>query len=534
MHQPEEKGLIRKRWRGRVPVALVFPNVYHVGMSNLGFRLVYHFLNSFEEIVCERFFLAEGPLRSLESQRPLGDFPFVLFSVSFESDFVNVVKILTQGGIEPQRVQREGGPKILAGGIASWLNPDPLTPFVDGFLLGEIEALGLPLVEALCGERRWEEVPGFLPADYPLSFDDQGLVQEIPLRVKRVIAEELKRPPFSDLLTPETEFSETYLLEVGRGCGRGCRFCAAGMLYRPPRPWPEEILRQALERIPPKSKVGLVGLEFSAQETIEHLAEALLRKDCLLTFSSLRADCLTPSFVKLLSRQRTATIAPEAGTERLRKVINKGLSEEEILRAAELLASAGVRVLKLYFMIGLPTETEEDLEGIVRLVKKIKHTVDKVTKPKGHVLELRLSVASFVPKPHTPFQWAPFAGVQTLKKRLRWLQKKIGRIPNTKLTTDLPKWAYLQALLARGDRRLKTLLLALAQGASLRQALVKLPLNPDFLVQRQREPDEVFPWEVVNLGIKREFLWQEWENSQKARPSPGCLLGQCRRCGVCR
>jgi len=500
------------------------------------FRLVYHFLNQFDEIVCERFFLSnEGePLRSQESNRPLTDFEAVMFSVSFEPDFVNVVRILKQAGLEPLREKREDAPLVLAGGIATWLNPDPLSPFVDACLLGEIEAIGPHLVEALLGERALEEVPGYLPMDYELEFDEEGRLREIGRPpVRRPIARELEEPPFSDLITPETEFSETYLLEVGRGCGRGCRFCAAGILYRPPRPWPKEVLLEAVSRIPEGSKVGLIGLEFADEETVETLAEALLARDCLLTFSSLRADRLTPSFVRLLSRQRTATIAPEAGTERLRLVINKGLEEEDVLRATRLLAEAGIHVLKLYFMVGLPTETEEDLEGLVHLVKKIKHVLDQTTRPKGYVVEVRLSVASFVPKPHTPFQWVPFAGVETLKKRLSWLKKKVRKIPNTRFTTDLPKWAYLQALLARGDRRLAPLLLALAEGKGLRQALVTLPLNPDFLTLRERERDEKFPWEVVDLGVRKEFLWQEWEAALSGRRTPGCLLGKCRRCGAC-
>ncbi len=547
MRSRTETGVIHKRWRGRFPIALVFPNVYHVGMSNLGFRLVYELLNSYDEIVCERFFLPEegNPLRSEESNRPLTDFQVILFSVSFEADFVNVVRILREAGLNPWRKEREEGPLVLAGGVGVWLNPDPLTPFVDGFLLAEMEAIEEPLLETFLAhperqaiQRALLDIPGFLSADYEVLFDQQGLVQgfkspnqELP--VKKVFAPKILRPPFSGLISTDTAFAQTYLLEVGRGCGRGCRFCAAGMLYRPPRPWPLDILRQALDEIPEGSKVGLIGLEFAHQETLEPLAQELLAKDCTLTFSSLRADALTPSFVRLLSRQRTATIAPEAGSARLRRVINKGLSEEDVLQATQLLSEAGVRTLKLYAMVGLPTETQEDLEALVALTKRVKHVADQVTKPRGYVVQIRLSVACFVPKPWTPFQWAPFAGVKELKKKLRWLRQKIGRLPNTTLTTDLPKWAYLQALLCRGDRRLAPFIEALAQGRPLKEALSSLVLNPDFVLHRLRGEGERFAWEVVQPGPQRSFLRQEWEKALRAKPSPVCQPDKCHRCGVC-
>ncbi len=528
-------------------MALVFPNLYHVGMSNLGFRLVYHLLNRVDEIVCERFFLPEGntPLRSVESNRPLVDFPVVLFSISFETDFINVLKILLKAGISPWRKERVKGPVILAGGVGVWLNPDPLSPFVDGFLVAEIEPILKPLLEALKEAHipqglteALKGVPGFLHADYQVFFNAEGYIEGFRalgqnLPVKKVWARHLEEPPFSDLITPETTFTDTYLLEVGRGCGRGCRFCAAGMLYRPPRPWSLDTLLKALERIPQGSKVGLIGLEFADQHKIETLAAELWAKDCELTFSSLRADSLTPGFVRLLTRQRTATIAPEAGSQRLRQVINKGLEEKDILEATRLLAEAGVHTIKLYFMVGLPTETEEDLQTLVALVKKIRHTANKVTRPRGYMVGLRISVACFVPKPWTPFQWAPFLGVKDLKQRLKWIRHKIGRIPNTVFTADLPKWAFLQALIARGDRRLAPLLYMLAKEVPFSQGLKTLSINPDFLIARMRDKEEVFAWEVIDPGVKRAFLWEEWQKALREKPSPPCLPGKCRRCGAC-
>ncbi|AEH44193.1 Radical SAM domain protein [Thermodesulfatator indicus DSM 15286] len=534
--KPAETGAIRKRWRGRLPVALIFPNTYHVGMSNLGFRLVYETLNAYDEIVCERFFLPEenAPLRSIESNRPLSDFKLVFFSVSFEADLINLVKILKLAGFSPLRQERKDAPLIVAGGIATWLNPDPFTPFVDGFFIGEIEAFAEELVTCLVDEKPLDNISCYLPADYELVFDEEGYLLEIRHpRVKRLIAQNLDKPPLSGLLTKETEFSETYLLEVGRGCGQGCRFCAAGILYRPPRPWPKELLLSAVDEIPEGAKVGLVGLEFASAETIEALGKALLDKDCVITFSSLRADALTQSFVKLLARQRTATIAPEAGSQTMRQAINKGLSEEDIISAAKLLSKSEIRVLKLYFMVGLPQETQKDLEAIVKLTKKIRHVLDSETRPKGYVIDLRVSVASFVPKPHTPFQWAPFEGANLLKKKLSWLKRELRKISSTRFTSDLPKWAALQALITRGDRRIKNLFLALAHDQNLNQALKELPLNPEFIIGRERKREEIFPWEIVDLGVKKEFLWEEWLLAQKGKPSPSCLLGRCKRCGAC-
>ncbi len=547
-----EVGAIKKRWSGRLPIALVFPNTYYLGMSNLGFQVVYGLLNAFDEVVCERVFLPQRgeKIRSIEGGRPLRDFPVILFSVSFEQDYPHVVKILIDSGIPPLARGRKA-PLVLAGGVATFMNPEPLAEFVDGFLVGEAEAFGHDLVEVLLEARGEKEEALFrlkerlkaiyIPAEYEPIYLPDGRLKEIrtqghaPLPISRALAPYPPEvAPHSVIVAEDTEFADTFLLEVGRGCGRGCRFCGAGYVYRPPRPYPLSALSRALEANP-TNKVGLIGLEFADRQEIEALCRYLIDRGLALSFSSLRADALTDGFLELLraTGARTATIAPEAGSERLRQVINKGLDEATILEAAERLATTGIVHLKLYFMIGLPTEEDEDLKELVALVRRIRHRLLKVSRGRGQMIDLRVSVNCFVPKPWTPFQWVGFAGVSLLKGRLSWLKRALRKESNVTATFDLPKWAHFQAVLARGDRRLSQLLLLLGQGANLNQAYREVNVNPAFYAEREREKDELFPWEVIDIGINRKFLWQEYQRSLAARPGPPCRPGRCRLCGVC-
>lgn len=557
-----EKGTIRKKWKGKLPVALIFPNRYPLGVSNLGFQLVYSLVNQHPDLVCERFFYDSANPRplSLESNRPLTDFPVVLCSMSFEQDFMNLVAMLVAGGIHPLAAARggerfrPGQPLVIAGGVATFINPEPLAPYVDLFVVGEAEPV-LPrildrLVEGLSGPAEpllsalASELPGcYVPRFYDMQYDQTGRLRQIVCRdglaprIKRMVGSEQSVAAHSMLLSPEAEFSDLFLAELGRGCSRGCRFCAAGFVYRPPRLWQAESILKALAERPEEiTRIGLLGMEMARTQDLTEIAEYLLREGCALSFSSLRADVITPELCRLLQRSnlKTAAIAPDGGSERLRRVINKGISEADVLLAAEALVRAGIKNLKLYFMIGLPTEEYDDLEELLALTAKVQSTILAVGRARGRLSNITLSVNSFVPKAWTPFQFHPFAGVNELKNRIKFLRKGLSGKANIRLMVDQPGAAYYQAVLARGDRRVGAALLAtVTSEKNWRQALAEEGINPEDYALRQREQDELLPWEIIDHAIDRRYLWGEYQKALSAKTTPRCDTSRCRRCGVC-
>ncbi|MCF6290225.1 MAG: radical SAM protein [Desulfobacterales bacterium] len=565
-----ETGGWKKKWKDKLPVGLIFPSSYRVGMSNLGFQLVHDLLNRNPDIVAERIFFPDGndQPRSVESNRSPADFPILFCSISFEQDYPNLLKLLAMAGIPPLAADRTGDgddqgrpfaagrPLVIGGGVACFMNPEPLAPFIDLFVLGEAEpVLGLlieKLLRPLQGVGRLEllrqlalDLPGcYPPALYRIGYDRKGgFAGHIPepgldARIRRVTLDACPdKAGHSRILTPNAEFADLYMTELGRGCSRGCRFCAAGFVYRPPRLWPAGAIISALEQRPATAnRVGLLGMEMARPEDLALIAENLLASGCALSFSSLRADVISPQLLELLakSRLKSAAIAPDGGSERLRRVINKGITADEVLAAAESLVKAGIINLKLYFMIGLPTETEEDLEELVALCLAIKQRILGHGRARGRLSNMSLSVNSFIPKPWTPFQYHPFARVSVLKNKIKFLRKRLANEPNLTISAERPERTLLQAVLARGDRRVGRAMLHLPGGTcTWQQALKRERLLAAEYVYRTRDRDEPLPWEIVDQGIDRNYLWREYQRGLAGKTTPPCNPEKCRRCGVC-
>ena len=546
-----ERGTVVKDWGGRLRIALVFPNTYYVGMSNLGFQTIYWHLNQRPGLVCERAFLPDpddlpeherrrAPILSLESQRPLSEFDCVAFSTTYENDYLNLLRILELSGIPLRAADRAAGdPLVAMGGVCAWSNPEPVASFMDWFFLGEGEESGPEVFELLQQIREAEGQPEavrqvflgalcriegiYVPRLYDVKYHEDGTVAEViphegaPLPVRK---RRLNNPNAYDTLsmvrTVNTEFGEMALLEVGKGCGRGCRFCMEGEIYRPVRHrHTDAILRAAETALEQGKRIGLVGACVSDYPWIDDLMAALRARGVEVSLSSVRADSLSPGLVKglLESGTRTLTIAPEAGTERLRTVIHKSLSDQRLGEAVDLIAESNVPSVKLYFMIGQPTETGQDIEGIIRLAKSVRHRILEKRRDPTSLPELTVGVSSFVPKPWTAFQWCAMAEVRALNEKVDHLRRELRRV-GIRFTHDVPKWAYLQAVLSRGDRHVSDLLqLALRHQGEWKRAFKEWPRNPDFYACRERPLSERFPWDHLEVGTKRERLEIEYRRA---------------------
>ncbi len=494
-----EQGTIIKDWGGKFPIALIYPNSYYLGMSNLGMHAIYSLLNGYSEVVCERAFWEREThqVLSVESQRPLSDFAILTFSISYELDYFNVVAILKASGIPLYAADRdERHPLVIAGGPCIIANPTPLAPFFDCLCIGEAESI-LPallpiLAEGITGKRsNLLKALAALPGVYVPRYDSETPV------VRQWVKNLDDFPVTSVILTPDTELGDLYLIEVERGCNWGCRFCLISNAFSPMRYRSlDKLIDQARQGLKYRKRIGLVGAAVSDHPQIEELLVRLRQMGAELSISSLRMKPLSRIVLGEMAKggARTIALAPEAGSQRLRQVIKKGISEQDVLESVGKVAEQGLKQLKLYFMIGLPSETVEDMEEIINLTLKCKAILDR----QRTGCRITLNIAPFVPKAGTPFQWLPMAQPPILNHRLSLLKRSLSPKGIT-LKSESVAWSQVQGVLARGDTKLAEVLANIEEVslAGWRKAVAKYHLDIDFYAHQRWDTSQKLPWARV-------------------------------------
>jgi radical SAM superfamily enzyme YgiQ (UPF0313 family) len=542
-----EVGFVRKPHGGRLRVALVFPNTYFVGMSSLGFQTVYRLFNERDDVVCERVFLppkqelqaqlASGaPLLTLESQTPVRDFDVLAFSVSFEWDYTNVVTLLRLAGLAPRAAARDRrDPLVVIGGAVTFVNPEPLALFADVIAAGEGEMLVPDLVDVLRRERsrpdRLVQLAArrgfYVPELYEVVYAADGTIAAFepkpgsgaPPTVRKAAVKSTDRldPPATSIFTPDTEFGSRFLIEVVRGCANLCRFCWAGYNYLPVRAFPaDRILELAARARAHSARAGLVSIALCDHPEIERILRSLIDMGYSISPASLRLDDLTPPIVQMLreSGERSITIAPEAGTDRLRRVINKTVTDEEILNASELIFASGMENLKLYYMIGLPTETDADLAGIHDLTVRMRDAMLRHAKGRGRIGRIVGSVNPLIPKPGTAYQWLPMEDPRVTERKAKRLRELVAGLDNVYFTIKSERHSYYQALLSLGDRRVAPAIEAAERnGGNWRAAVAESGVDADFYIFRDRSHDPLLPWDIIDGGMKAAFYRSEFQKA---------------------
>jgi radical SAM superfamily enzyme YgiQ (UPF0313 family) len=547
----QEIGTVYKDWGGKVPIALAYPNTYYVGMSSLALQILYRRFNQHPDIVCERLFWDKGgrqagrPLLSLESQQPADEFAVWAFTISYEMDYFNVVEMLRQAGVPPLADDRdERWPLLIAGGPGITMNPEPMAPFFDAIVIGEGEEIVDILVDVIreVGDEDRAELLAALDRLEGVYVPQLGreITQESHAgvgrsrlgqrQVKRLWVRHLELyPTVSSLYTPDTEFGGLHLMEIARGCGRGCRFCLAGYVYRPPREQPLELLLEwARQGLKHRDRIGLISAAVSDHTQIDELAIRLRELGARLSVSSMRVDPISVPLVQALrdSGTQTLTIAPEAGSRRLRDVINKTQTEQQILDAVDLAQSLGFPQLKMYFMVGHPGETDDDVQALIDLTLEARRRFGR---------RLVINATPYVPKAHTPFQWEAMTHEDILVQRQKSIQRAVAR-HSVAVRADSVPWATVQAVLARGDRRLARVLLSLDQLsiAAFDRALADHGLSrAEFLSARL--PDEPQPWDIVESGVTANYFRFEHRRAQRGETGLSCPPDSsgCLTCGSC-
>lgn len=535
----QEVGTIFKDWHQKISVALIFPNTYSVGMSNLGFQTVYKLLNQCDHVVCERFFIdaktSKANCVSLESGRSLADFHILAFSLFIESDFIHIIHTLEISDIAIYaRKRKDNDPLVMAGGVISFLNPEPIAPFIDFFYIGEAEIM-LPLLfdylePSQSRKKNLDAIESFEGIYIPER-------PPFPKKITRQCVFSIDTfDTCSALVAKQAAFENTYLIEVSRGCPHGCRYCAAGYIYRPPR---FRTLEQLSESIHQgnliTTKIAFMGAAVSDLPFLDQLSKQVYENKLKLSFSSFRADAMSDQWMGMAVKTgiKTMTIAPDTGSERLRKVVNKGMSESDILSCVKKLVDAGIIHIRIYLMIGLPTETWDDIYEIIKFCQKIQKEFVNASREKHKIGQITVSLNCFIPKAWTPFQWCGQEPVKLLKKKIAFIKKNIQKIPNIVLQTDSPRKAFIQGILSRGDQQIASLIESVYRFKGNWNQAIKESIVPVNQIVSQKSINETFPWDFLDMGLKRDYLANEYQNAIEEKISPACYPG-CNRCGICK
>lgn len=549
--------ILGERWSKKskdLRVALGFPNTYEVGMSHLGFQTIYRLLNQMDQVECERFFWFDFPwsdsTRTLESNQNIKDFDIIAFSIPFELDYPNVLKLLKLSNIPLLSSQRkEKSPLIIAGGVAPTLNPEVLAPFFDCLFIGEAEEMLRECMERyinLQHEKASKEevllelskIKGvYVPRLYQMSYYENGCVKEIQMHEGIPSVIQRRRinldgvETFSPIISPYAHFKNSLLIEAARGCVWGCRFCAAGHIYQPARFYKKESILSQVKKYAGESKhVGLIGSMISDYPQLGEICELLYSDGFEIGTSSLRVDMLSPKLLKILvdSGLKTLTVAPEVGTEKMWRIVKKKMNKEAVLKSAELAKEAGIRTLKLYFIIGLPFEEDEDIDGIVDLLRQVHKIFIKNHQRRDDKTiirrKIRLSINPFVPKPHTPFQWCAMNSEEELKRKLHCIFSEVRDLKGVYLERKSIREAILQGIFSLGNRQVgEGLFYKVEENLSFAQAWKKADVNLNSIVFEPKSMDCLLPWDIIDSGGSKSFLKAEFEKAKKSAGECGRL-----------